>query len=79
MEQEVLRMPSFNYAGRGQVASFYDGQEMGNLLNKLTHVVNIVFYWTKTYIAINKISLPPPYYGHNQYSKSFKDPPKGSH
>ena len=41
--------------------------------------ISDVIFWTKKYVAILKISLPPPYYGHNQYSKSFKDPPTGSH
>ena len=35
------------------------------------------FIWASVYIT----GLPPPliHNGHNQYSKSFKDPPTGSH
>ena len=62
-------MASFNYAGRGHVASLSDRQEMGNLLNKLTHALSEVLYWTQMYTKKFRINIPPPTRG--MYERFF--------
>ena len=54
-------MSPFSYAGRSPSIPIYDGQEMGNLLNKLTHFVSEVLYWTQMYTKKFQINIPPPY------------------
>ena len=37
-------------------------KETGNLLNKLTHFVSEVLYWTQMYTKKFQINIPPPYF-----------------
>ena len=53
-------MSPFSYAERSPSTSMCDGQEMGNLLNKLFHVVSEVLYWTQMYTKKFQINIPPP-------------------
>ena len=60
-------MSPFSYAGRSPSNPICDGQEMGNLLNKLTHhAVSEVLYWTQMY---TQIDIPPPTRG--MYERFF--------
>ena len=53
-------MSPFSYAGRSPSIPIYDGKEMGNLLKKLTLVINVVLHWTQIYVKKNQINVPPP-------------------
>ena len=57
-------MNAFSYAGRSPSIPICNGQEMGNLLNKLTHFVNTIEI---IYASIRKQAFtnyhPPPTIG----------------